>query len=97
MIYPSGQQPSSDAPAPALEFDSRIEATLSRAHVHISRYYRAWLGGDVVGEALAEALSQEALVRIARMDCPAGDGGDAEVIASWLSVARDVALEAIGG
>jgi hypothetical protein len=98
MIYPPSQQPSSGALSLAPEFDEAdIQATLCRAHVHITRYYRAWLEGGASGEALTEVLAQEALVRIARMNCPAGDGGDAEVIASWLSVARDVALEAIGG
>jgi hypothetical protein len=76
--------------------EGALEHLLQQAHVHVVRYYRWWIPSPDA-QALIDPLAEETLVRIARMDRPAGDEGDAEVIASWLSVARDVALEVIGG
>jgi hypothetical protein len=98
MMQQTGPVPTHSAPAvsPILDQD-RPEETLRRAHVHVSRYYRTWLREEADGEALAEALAAEALMRIARMPAPPKGCDDREVVASWLAVARDVALEATGG
>jgi hypothetical protein len=76
---------------------ARVQVTLREAHVHVFRYYRAWLARTRGGEELAEALAVEALVRIARLPSSPEDFSEAEVIAAWLSVARDVAREAVTG
>jgi hypothetical protein len=52
-----------------------LEAGLQSAYIHVSRYFRRWLQDQPGGAALAEALAQEALVRIARTcdlaaECP---------------------------
>jgi len=83
---------STAAPSPA-----STEATLHRAYVHVARYYRAWLAGTAGGEALADALAVEALVRIAHLREPPEDSDDAELIAAWLSVAHEVAREVVEG
>jgi DNA-directed RNA polymerase specialized sigma24 family protein len=83
---------STAAPSPA-----GTEATLRQAHVYVARYYRAWLAGTAGGEALAEALAVEALVRIARLPAPPDDYDDTEQIAAWLSVAHGVAREVVEG
>ena len=76
---------------------ARTEATLRQAHVHVARYYRAWLAGTVGGEALAEALVVEALLRIARMPSPPPGSAEMDAIATWLSVAHGVAREVVEG
>lgn len=73
----------------------RLEDTLRQAYVHVSRYFRVWLREEADREALAEELSVEALVRIAHMPLPLEGCADLEVIACWLSVARDVAHQVI--
>jgi len=85
-----GAVTSAAAPSPA-----ETEATLRQAYVHVARYYRAWLAGTVGGEALADALTVEALVRIARLPDPPEGSDDAELIAAWLSVAHGVAREVV--
>lgn len=95
-LAPTGHRlPASAHRAPPGE-ESALEHLLQQAHVHVVRYYQRWIPGTDT-QALIDALAEEALVRIARMDRPAGDCRDAKVIASWLSVARDVALETVGG
>ena len=98
MTQQTGRTPtrSADAVSPTLDQD-RLEETLRRAHVHVSRYYRTWLREEADGEALAEALAGEALMRIARMPALPKICDDREVVASWLSIARDIAREAVGG
>ena len=77
--------------------DARMLARLCEAHLRVSRYYRGWLAGTDGGEALAEALAVEALVRIARLPDPPHASTEAELVAAWLSVARDLACEVAGG
>lgn len=76
---------------------ARTKAILLQAHLHVCRYYRAWLSGTEGGEALADALAVEALVRIAHLPEPSQASTEAEIVAVWLSVARDVAREVAGG
>jgi uncharacterized phage protein gp47/JayE len=83
---------SATGPSPA-----RTEATLRQAHVHVARYYRAWLAETAGGEALAEALAVEALLRIARMPAPPPGCSELEAVATWLSVAHGIAREVMEG
>lgn len=76
---------------------ARTEATLRQAHVHVARYYRAWLAGTAGGETLAEALALEALVRIARMPALPPGSTEMDAVAVWLSVAHGVAREMVEG
>ena len=74
-----------------------MEATLRHAHVHVSRYFRAWLGGLSGGDALADMATEEALARIALMSSPSEPRGEDERVATWLAVAWDVAREVVAG
>jgi hypothetical protein len=74
-----------------------MEATLRHAHVHLSRYFHAWLGGLPGGDALADMATEEALARIAHMSSPGEPGGEEERVATWLAVAWDVAREVASG
>lgn len=76
---------------------ARLEETLRHAHVHLSRYFRAWLGGLPEGDALADMATEEALARIACLSSPGEPSGEEERIAAWLAVAWDVAREVVAG
>jgi DNA-directed RNA polymerase specialized sigma24 family protein len=69
-----------------------LEELLKRLHVPVARYYHAWLDGSAGGATQAEALAQEALVRIAREPFP-DDGTDPDVIAHALRVAHALARD----
>lgn len=86
-----------DAASAAPFSSAEIEATLRQAHVHVDRYFRTWLGRTAGGEALAVALAVEALVRIARLPVPAEAASEAELVATWLSIAHGVAREMVEG
>jgi len=93
---------SSSAPAPpylpvATGDDARVERLLQHAHVHVSRYFRSWLSGLPGGTTLAHELADEALVRIARLPLPPRGHADADLVATWLTVARDLAREVASG
>jgi len=73
------------------------ERLLQHAHIHVSRYFRSWLTGFPGGIPLANELAVEALVRIARLPLPPEGHADADLIAVWLMVARDLAHEVASG
>lgn len=95
-----GNQPAQFLPrtsvVPGPADQATMEATLRHAHVHVYRYFRAWLSGVPGGATLADGLAEEALFRIARAfrlheTCP-----DEEQIVAWLAVAWEVARELNG-
>ena len=84
-------------PAVAVGGDAGMEHLLQHAHVHVSRYFRSWLTGLPGGPPLADELATEALVRIARLPLPPQGHVDADLVAAWLTVARDLAREVASG
>lgn len=69
-----------------------LEELLERLHVHVARYYHAWLDGSTGGPALAEALAQEVLIRIGGTAFPT-HRTDVDVIAHALRLAHTLAHE----
>ena len=83
--------------AAAVGDTAATECLLQHAHVHVSRYFRSWLTGLPGGIPLCDELAVEALVRIARLPLPPRSHVDADVVATWLTVARDLAREVASG
>jgi DNA-directed RNA polymerase specialized sigma24 family protein len=85
------------ARAAAAGDDHAMERLLQHAYVHVSRYYRSWLAGLPGGSALADELAGETLARIARNPLPPEGHAEADLFATWLTVARDLACEVVAG